>query len=211
MGKREQTNRVIYDHIGYGMTARFWKRPPKLPEDDVIESMSDTLKELIPDKLQNLIARQDELEKIRAKKLKEVDGKANGSKVAEYIFTFDVEYAYMEHSVIRKWLKYWLQILAKIDDKIKLDEVEGEISESELQFAKEYPIEDLYEGRLRGSTRLMGICPFHTEDSPSFTIFTDDNKFYCFGCNANGDSIDFYMRQNDVSFMQAVKRLNNNT
>jgi hypothetical protein len=211
MGEGAKNNRVIYDHIGYGFTARFWKRPPKLPEDDIIESMADTLKEFIPDKLQNLIARQDELAKIREKQLKEIDSKTNVSRVAEYIFTFDVEYSYMEYFIIQRWLKYWLQLLAKVDDKIKLVETSSEISETEVEFAREYPIADLYDGRLRGSTRLSGLCPFHNEDSPSFIIFTDDNKFYCFGCHEHGDSIDFYMKQNKVGFMQAVKKLNNFT
>ena len=207
MGKGTENSRVIYDHIGYGLTARFWKRVPKLPEDDIIESMADAIKELIPDKLQALIARQDELEKIRTKKLKEIDAKANGSRIAEYIFTFDVEYAYMEHIVIQRWLKYWLNLLAKVDASVKMVENETEISPAQIELAREFPIEDLFQDRLRGNTRLSGKCPFHNDDTPSFTIFTDTNKFYCFGCNAHGDSIDFLIRRDNISFTQAVQEL----
>lgn len=83
------------------------------------------------------------------------------------------------------------------------------ITDAEIERAKEYPIEELYEGTLRngGSGRQVGICPFHgPERTPSFYIFPE-NKAHCFGCSWSGDSIAFYMRNNGVQFIQAVKSL----
>ena len=45
----------------------------------------------------------------------------------------------------------------------------------------------------RGKT-LVGLCPFHNEKTPSFTVYPESNSFYCFGCGAGGDVITFIMK-----------------
>jgi len=77
------------------------------------------------------------------------------------------------------------------------------INEQMVLHAKEHPIKELYEGNLRNG---MGLCPFHDEKRPSFHI-KKNNKYKCYGCDAWGDSIDFYMKQNNVNFIRAVKAL----
>lgn len=42
--------------------------------------------------------------------------------------------------------------------------------------------------RKRGNTS-VGLCPFHNEKTPSFTVYNDTQSFYCFGCGAGGDAI----------------------
>ena len=44
--------------------------------------------------------------------------------------------------------------------------------------------------RKRGNTS-VGLCPFHNEKTPSFTVYNDTQSFYCFGCGAGGDAIGF--------------------
>ena len=44
--------------------------------------------------------------------------------------------------------------------------------------------------RRRGKN-LTGLCPFHSEKTPSFTVYPDTQSFYCFGCDAGGDAITF--------------------
>ena len=74
--------------------------------------------------------------------------------------------------------------------------------------AKQVPITDLFPGKLNMSGgRATGLCPFHKEDSPSFTIYIKENRAYCFGCNFSGDSIDFIRKQNNCNFIEAVKML----
>ena len=50
-------------------------------------------------------------------------------------------------------------------------------------------------------------CPFHSEKTPSFTVFPDTQSFYCFGCGAGGDVITFIMKSENLDFMEAVKLL----
>ncbi len=53
----------------------------------------------------------------------------------------------------------------------------------------------------------VGLCPFHNEKSPSFTLNEDKGFFHCFGCGAHGDVIGFVMRGEGLSFPEAVGRL----
>ena len=52
-----------------------------------------------------------------------------------------------------------------------------------------------------------GLCPFHNEKTPSFTVSEDKGFYHCFGCGAHGDSIGFVMRMEGLSFPEAVERL----
>ena len=52
-----------------------------------------------------------------------------------------------------------------------------------------------------------GLCPFHNEKTPSFTVSEDKGFFHCFGCGAHGDVIGFVMRSEGLSFPEAVERL----
>lgn len=62
---------------------------------------------------------------------------------------------------------------------------------------------------LRGRGRvLQGRCPFHEEREGSFTVYQDTQKFYCFGCGARGDVLDFLCRLNDLKLPEAIERLN---
>ena len=53
----------------------------------------------------------------------------------------------------------------------------------------------------------VGLCPFHNEKTPSFTVNEDKGFFHCFGCGAHGDVIGFSMRMDGLSFPEAVERL----
>jgi len=53
----------------------------------------------------------------------------------------------------------------------------------------------------------QGLCPFHNEKTPSFTVNEDKGFFHCFGCGAHGDAIGFEMRIGHLSFTEAVERL----
>ncbi len=52
-----------------------------------------------------------------------------------------------------------------------------------------------------------GLCPFHAEKSPSFTINDDKGFYHCFGCGAHGDVLSFVMRNEGLAFPDAVERL----
>lgn len=54
---------------------------------------------------------------------------------------------------------------------------------------------------------MVGLCPFHNEKTPSFSVSTDKNFFHCFGCKASGDSITFIRRIENLDYIEAVKLL----
>lgn len=51
----------------------------------------------------------------------------------------------------------------------------------------------------------VGLCPFHHEKTPSFTVSPDKNMFYCFGCKASGDMLTFVRKVHNVSLPEAVE------
>lgn len=79
---------------------------------------------------------------------------------------------------------------------------------NELKFKIE--IEDVVsqyvELKRRGST-LIGLCPFHNEKTPSFTVYPKTQSFYCFGCGVGGDSVTFIKNIEHLDYLDAVKLL----
>jgi DNA primase len=75
------------------------------------------------------------------------------------------------------------------------------------------PIADVITARgvaLRESgAHLVGRCPFHEDEHPSLAVYPDTRSFYCFGCNAHGDVIDFVRRADNLSFRDALELLTN--
>jgi DNA primase len=59
----------------------------------------------------------------------------------------------------------------------------------------------------RAGRSFKGLCPFHTEKTPSFTVTPEGNFFHCFGCGASGDLYDFLMRVEGLEFPEAVESL----
>ena len=74
---------------------------------------------------------------------------------------------------------------------------------------KHIPIETLHTwlSARKSAHRLVALCPFHDEKTPSFHIFLKQNKFHCFGCTAKGDVIDFVSRLHGLSFIQSINYL----
>ena len=58
----------------------------------------------------------------------------------------------------------------------------------------------------RGAT-LVGLCPFHNEKTPAFTVYPATQSFYCFGCGAGGDAITFLKKIENLDYLDAVKTL----
>ena len=59
----------------------------------------------------------------------------------------------------------------------------------------------------RAGSNLVGLCPFHSEKSPSFHIFLDTQSFYCFGCGTGGDVITFIKKIENLEYIDALKLL----
>jgi DNA primase len=62
----------------------------------------------------------------------------------------------------------------------------------------------------KGGANFMGLCPFHNEKSPSFTVSPTKQFYHCFGCGAHGTSIGFLIEYSGMGFVDAVKDLAQN-
>jgi len=72
------------------------------------------------------------------------------------------------------------------------------------------PIEEVissYVTLKRAGSNHNGLCPFHSEKTPSFTVFSATSSFYCFGCGAGGDVVSFIMRMENLDYREALEHL----
>ena len=59
----------------------------------------------------------------------------------------------------------------------------------------------------KGGANFMGLCPFHGEKSPSFSVSPSKQFYHCFGCGKNGNAISFLMDHAGMGFIEAVNDL----
>ena len=59
----------------------------------------------------------------------------------------------------------------------------------------------------KGGANLMGLCPFHNEKSPSFTVSPAKQFYHCFGCGAHGSAIGFLMEHAGLTYVESIKDL----
>lgn len=82
------------------------------------------------------------------------------------------------------------------------------ISEKTIQAVRNLDIEVIlkpYVKLTRKGTSLVGLCPFHSEKTGSFSVSLGKNLYHCFGCGRGGDGISFVMEKEGMSFTQAVE------
>ncbi len=53
----------------------------------------------------------------------------------------------------------------------------------------------------------FGLCPFHTEKTPSFSVAPDKGIYHCFGCGNGGNAVNFIMELEKISFVEAIQQL----
>ena len=54
---------------------------------------------------------------------------------------------------------------------------------------------------------LVGLCPFHNEKTPSFTVYPENGSFYCFGCGVGGDVFSFIKLIENLDYADAIRYL----
>jgi DNA primase len=90
--------------------------------------------------------------------------------------------------------------------------VAGRINDEDVKAVRDaVPIDavvsDYLQLRSAGGGNLKGLCPFHDEKSPSFHVSPSKGFYHCFGCQEGGDTLDFVMKVEHLSFSEAVERL----
>lgn len=200
------------DHVRCGKNIFNWVNPPKYDTDTPKWGIG--LKETVERKIEELLERYDFVENRYKHNV------ALCHRLFDDLEDFTLEFylSFEVHSVtellfIKKWLKYWKRVYETVTEEELIPKEEFEdnrFTNDQLDRAREVPIEQMYEGNLRTMYgKSVGLCPFHEENTPSFTIFNEENKFHCFGCQTHGDAIDFYMKTRGVEFVEAVKGLLN--
>ncbi len=119
----------------------------------------------------------------------------------------------------RKWLREnlprttdeWLKIFPEAKHLVKPVSQQQKKFDEQLEVARSVDLESVVEQyvdlKRSGVYRLVGLCPFHTEKTPSFVVFTDEPHYYCFGCHEHGDVIKFIRQVEKLTFKQAVSTL----
>lgn len=72
------------------------------------------------------------------------------------------------------------------------------------------PIEDIigqYVTLKRSGSNFSGLCPFHEESTPSFSVSPDRGLFHCFGCQESGDMYTFIQKMEDITFVESVEKI----
>lgn len=90
------------------------------------------------------------------------------------------------------------------------NEKRGVPSETIQQIRERVDIVDListYVSLSKAGQNFKGLCPFHSEKSPSFSVNPASQYFHCFGCQAGGDAFTFLMKQENMNFMEALREL----
>lgn len=109
----------------------------------------------------------------------------------------------IKHNETEKNIK---QHIRRLERLLPINEKKGLfMSEEVVLKAKEYPIQELVTSYGIKIQHKKCICPFHNEKTPSMSF--KNNRFHCFGCDKSGDTIDFVMAVENVSFIEAVKKL----
>jgi DNA primase len=90
--------------------------------------------------------------------------------------------------------------------------VAGRISDASINAVRERAsIEDIIGAQVAlrpsGAGRLKGLCPFHDEKTPSFSVNTTNGYYHCFGCGESGDAIGFVRKMEGLTFPEAIERL----
>jgi hypothetical protein len=82
----------------------------------------------------------------------------------------------------------------------------GRITDADIAEAKRVPLSQFYIGQISKKGRYaLALCPFHNEDSPSFTIYLEQNTYWCYACSEGSDVIGFVMKQKNLKFIEAVR------
>jgi hypothetical protein len=178
-------------------------RPPRLSDKELMAIFPEA-KEIIPLKLEEF---QEQCDAIRlAIKRKLVVINSCPDEMSRWFW--------------RQWLKLnegedlrvTISRIARLNRQLRAAQgvraPKGVLTDDLIQAAREVPIESILNQLLRKAGRtLVGLCPFHTEHSPSFHVYPDENRAWCFGCNQGGDVIGIYMLLQDCGFKQAVLEL----
>lgn len=198
-----------FDHLQLGKQMWHFVYPPTNPTDTV--GFEDELSKISLEKIEPLLAHCQELKDSLDNRIVYIKTFNKPGSIEEDWLRIWAICEFAEYYLIQKWLVYWTKLWRLATNKPlpqKLELTLNRFDDQDIERARQVSIEPYYEGRLRNvGGRLMGLCPFHEEKTPSFCIFPEGRGYYCFGCSQSGDSISFLMKTKGYSFPEAVRQL----
>jgi len=177
----------------------------KITDKELLAIFKDVLKEIIPEKLFELEEEKQGLINIIKDEIKNI--RKNIKAKDQWFYKLFLKHSLISDLLlIEKEISYFLHLkyLSGYHGKNK------ENWQEKVDRALEYPIEELVcrDTNLRRSgANLIGLCPLHEEKTPSFYIYLKNNSFYCFGCSAGGNVINYVMKKQNINFKEAVEYL----
>jgi hypothetical protein len=127
---------------------------------------------------------------------------------------------------VQQFIKHWyisdlislendIRFIERLQKRLKRPDRKAPaiISDKAVELARMVPITNLadqYVQKLhRQGKNYFGCCPFHADSSPSLVLYTDSNRFYCFGCHVHGDVITFAQKILGLDFRTTINHLIN--
>jgi DNA primase len=185
------------------MEETWLKSIPRFTDTALLEMFGDAL-DTMDDKISEL--KRNRKEYIR--KIYEMGKKyVHGDDIDSY-FALQC----IEHSLIKELQKvemslYSIQRLKGLKNQPKRKR-KGGITDEDIEKARDIPLVNLaeqYIGQFRKSgANYVAKCPFHDDGTPSFYIYSESNRFHCFGCGVNGDVIAFIQKVAGLDFKEAI-------
>jgi len=193
------------DYIIKGKSLTYFKSPPSTSNSELIDTFQDGLGDICRQKILELKTRYDTLNKLSNFHQEFIDLQ-DDEQDKYYLEVRKATMVDAEKSVVIFWIRYWTTLLRKAEKTYEISS--NSITDRDIEEASQKPFLDVFDGELipRGN-RMVGICSFHEERTPSFTVFVDNNHAKCFGCDWTGDPIDYIQKHYDLSFVDAVRQL----
>jgi len=183
---------------------------------EILETMSyEEAKDFLTPLIEERIGKKYELDKFY-ERIKRIVKKYHAPGTVQYDFSVDAFWILNgtksdleNQKELDRLVRYYIWNESRKSKSTSQPHYSRQDNSALIQLAKQTSIENFYKNPLKrsGSNRLVGLCPFRQERRGSFTIFTNSNTFYCFGCQTKGDVISFYQQLYGVSFWEAVKQL----
>lgn len=201
--KNEQQKQLTDEEFLYFQEVEHNRDVPTLSDAEWLALDPQEVGHIFADKIKELSAESKTLTKKLERKLKIIAP----SKLDEFTRWFIREYLKVTEAGkiidIRDKIACFKRLFAPADHKSH--DLDNAINIARQTSLVEIAGQDI---RLRKTGKTyFGLCPLHAEHTPSFHIYTQDNRYYCFGCQAKGDVIDYVMRRQNLSFVEAVKAL----
>lgn len=189
---------------------RLWRNSLSKPTPSELLGIFPEIREIIPKKIaeskRDIKEKKQEI-KDRLKRLYNLKTDEFSEWFGEKLINMSMmpELTKLEKNLFRlNHLKHLINPTEQTDANYKFKE--------KIEVAKRYPIEELAKNMLdirQVGRNFISLCPIHNEKTPSFYIYPESNKYYCFGCQTKGDVITLTMTLYGLDFKNAVEMLQN--